>query len=76
MRTTLRSTGPLLAAGSPICSQIATDSPSLTSLIRYWSTEWNGMPAMRIGTPPDCPRDVSVMSSSRAAFSASSWNSS
>ena len=30
-RTTSRSTGPLLVAGSPICSQIATDSPSCTS---------------------------------------------
>ena len=28
-RTTLRSTGPLLAPTSPTCSQIATDSPSL-----------------------------------------------
>ena len=35
MRCTLRSTGPLLVAGSPICSQIATDSPSFTSLARY-----------------------------------------
>ena len=32
MRMTLRSTGPLAVAGSPICSQIATDSPSFTSL--------------------------------------------
>ena len=31
MRATLRSTGPLLVAGSPNCSQIATDSPSFTS---------------------------------------------
>ncbi len=29
MRVTLRSTGPLLVAGSPICSQITTVSPSL-----------------------------------------------
>ena len=29
-RTTLRSTGPLLVATSPTCSQIATDSPSLS----------------------------------------------
>ena len=28
IRITLRSTGPLLVAGSPICSQMATDSPS------------------------------------------------
>ena len=34
MRTTWRSTGPLLVAGSPICSQITTDSPSFTSLAR------------------------------------------
>ena len=34
IRTTWRSTGPLLVAGSPICSQITTDSPSLTSLAR------------------------------------------
>jgi hypothetical protein len=34
MRTTLRSTGPLLAPTSPTCSQIATDSPSFTSLAR------------------------------------------
>ena len=33
-RTTLRSTGPLESAGSPICSQMAQDSPSLTSLAR------------------------------------------
>jgi len=34
MRTTWRSTGPLLVAGSPICSQITTDSPSFTSRAR------------------------------------------
>ena len=34
MRTTLRSTRPLASAGSPICSQIATDSPSATSRAR------------------------------------------
>ncbi len=33
-RMTLRSTGPLEVAGSPICSQIATDSPSFTSFAR------------------------------------------
>ena len=32
--TTARSTGPLLVAGSPICSQIATDTPCFTSLAR------------------------------------------
>ena len=32
MRVTCRSTGPLAVAGSPICSQIATDSPSLHEL--------------------------------------------
>ncbi len=70
-RMTLRSTGPFDVAGSPTCSQIATDSPSFTSLARYWSMEWNGTPAMRIGWPADCPRVVSVMSSSFAARSAS-----
>ncbi len=34
MRATARSTGPLLVAGSPICSQITADSPALTSLAR------------------------------------------
>ena len=34
IRTILRSTGPLLVAGSPICSQIATDSPSEMSLAK------------------------------------------
>ena len=33
-RTTLRSTGPFEVAGSPICSQMATDSPSLISRAR------------------------------------------
>ena len=33
-RSTLRSTGPLLVAGSPICSQIATDSPTFISFAR------------------------------------------
>ena len=64
MRDTLRSTGPLLVAGSPICSQIATDSPSFISLARYCSTAWNGTPAIGIGAPADWPRAVSVMSSS------------
>ncbi len=49
MRVTLRSTGPLEAAGSPTCSQMATDSPSFTSLARYCSTACQGTPAMRIG---------------------------
>ena len=34
IRTTSRSTGPLLVAGSPICSQIATDTPCFTSLAK------------------------------------------
>ncbi len=38
IRTTLRSTGPLLVAGSPICSQIATDSPNFTNRAKYDST--------------------------------------
>jgi hypothetical protein len=70
-RVTLRSTGPLEVAGSPICSQIATDSPAFTSFARYCSTEWKGTPAIGIGWPADCPRLVSVMSRSRAARSAS-----
>lgn len=37
-RTTLRSTGPFDVAGSPICSQIAADSPNFTSFARYCST--------------------------------------
>jgi len=71
-RTTLRSTGPLLAAGSPICSQIATDSPSLTSRARYCSTETTGKPAIGIGAPADAPRCVSVMPISFDARRASS----
>ena len=54
MRVTLRSTGPLAVAGSPICSQIATDSPSFTSFARYCSTACNGTPAILIGAPADC----------------------
>ena len=38
MRATWRSTGPLLVAGSPICSQITTDKPSLISFAKYCST--------------------------------------
>ncbi len=76
MRMTLRSTGPLLVAGSPTCSQIATDSPIFTSFARYCSTAWYGTPAMRIGWPADWPRVVSVMSRSFAARSASEWKSS
>jgi hypothetical protein len=34
MRTTSRSIGPLLFAGSPRCSQMATDSPLRTSFAR------------------------------------------
>ncbi len=75
-RTTLRSTGPLLVAGSPICSQMATDSPILTSRARYCSTETTGTPAIGIGAPAEVPRLVSVMFSSRAARSASAKNSS
>jgi hypothetical protein len=65
MRTTLRSTGPFVAPTSPTCSQIATDSPSLTSRDRYVSTAWTGTPAIGIGSPALAPRAVSVMSSSR-----------
>jgi hypothetical protein len=76
MRDTARSIGPLVAPGSPTCSAITTDSPSLTSRARYCSTAWCGTPAILIGWPADAPRVVSVMSISRAAFSASSKNSS
>ena len=71
-RTTLRSTGPLLVAGSPICSQIATLSPSLTRRARYCSTDTTGTPAIFTGVPAEAPRAVSVMLSRRAARSASS----
>ena len=50
-RTTLRSTGPLLVATSPTCSQIATDSPSLIRRAKYVSTEWKGTPAITTGLP-------------------------
>ncbi len=76
MRTTSRATGPFAVAGSPICSQMATDSPCPISFARYASSAWNGTPAIGIGAPFDWPRAVSVMSSSCAARFASSWNSS
>ncbi|EWS64581.1 hypothetical protein Y695_02177 [Hydrogenophaga sp. T4] len=38
--------------------------------------EWKGTPAITTGSPADWPRWVSVMSSRRAAFSASPKNSS
>ena len=72
MRVTSRSTGPFAVATSPTCSQIATDSPSFTSFARYCSAECQGTPAILIGAPAEAPRVVSVMSSRRAAFSASS----
>ena len=72
MRTTSRATGPLLVAGSPICSQIATDSPSFTSRARYVSAACKGTPAIGIGSPADWPRLVSVMSMSFAVRFASS----
>ncbi|KOF54418.1 hypothetical protein AD428_07115 [Achromobacter sp. DMS1] len=72
MRTMRRSTGPLDAPGSPICSQIATDSPSATSRARYCSMACTGMPAIGIGEPLDAPRLVSVRFSRRAPRSASS----
>ena len=72
MRVTCRSTGPLASAGSPICSQMATDSPRRISRARYCSAAWKGTPAMGMGSPADMPRRVRVMSSSRAAFCASS----
>ena len=72
IRVTSRSTGPFAVATSPTCSQIATDSPSFTSLARYCSTECTGTPAIFTGAPADWPRAVSVRSSSREPFSASS----
>ncbi|CFN72511.1 Uncharacterised protein [Bordetella pertussis] len=72
MRTMRRSTGPLAAAGSPICSQMATDSPSATRRARYCSMACTGMPAIGIGVPFELPRLVSVRLSRRAARSASS----
>ena len=72
IRVTARSTGPLAVAGSPICSQIAADSPSFTSFARYGSIECHGTPAIFIGAPAEAPRVVSVISRSREAFSASS----
>ena len=57
-RTTCRSTGPLDFDGSPICSQIATDSPLRTSRARYPSTLCTGTPAIGIGCPADWPREV------------------
>ncbi len=71
MRAMRRSTGPLLVAGSPNCSTITTDSPLFINFARCGSSEWWGTPAIGIGAPADCPRDVSVMSSSRDACSAS-----
>ncbi|MNJ67993.1 hypothetical protein D3C77_642060 [compost metagenome] len=62
----------MLVAGSPTCSQITTDSPSFTSLARYPSAAWKGMPHMGIDWPADCPRAVRVISRSFAAFFASS----
>ena len=76
IRVTRRSTGPRVAAGSPICSQIAADSPLRTSFARYDSTECAGTPAIGIGAPPERPRAVSAMSSSVEARRASSKNSS
>ena len=72
VRITFRSTGPLLVAGSPICSQMATDWPSATSRARYCSSACTGTPAIGIGSPADVPRLVSVIDSSCAALRASS----
>ena len=40
MRCTCRSTGPLVVAASPTCSQIATLNPALTHLAKYPSAAW------------------------------------
>ena len=71
MRTTLRSTGPLLVEGSPICSQTATDSPSRSNFARFCSSDTTGTPAIGIGSPALTPRRVNVMPSRGAARSAS-----
>ena len=76
MRTTCRSTGPLLVAGSPICSHTATLCPAWISLLRYCSAEWYGTPAILIVAPLELPRWVSVISRLFAATIASSKNSS
>ena len=72
MRATLRSTGPLLVAGSPICSQIATDSPEPHQLGQILLDRVVGHAGHRDRRPGRCPRAVSVMSSSGAARCASS----
>ena len=72
MRVIARSTGPFAVATSPTCSAMATDSPIFTSFARYCSAECHGTPAILIGAPAEAPRVVSVRSSRRDAFSASS----
>ena len=74
MRTILRSTGPLLVAGSPICSQIATDSPRATKRAKYCSIACTGTPAIGIGSPFEVPRLVKVKLSILAVRTASSKN--
>ena len=71
IRTTLRSTGPLLVAGSPICSHTATDSPRRIKRARCCSSDWTGTPAIGMGSPALTPRRVRVMPSRGAARSAS-----
>ena len=72
---TFRSIGPLVAPGTPSCSQMATDSPFCTSFARYESTAWNGTPAIGISLPSAAPpRWVRVRSRSADAFFASSKN--
>ena len=58
------------ASGSSTCSQMATRCPAPTSCRRYSAAAFTGTPAS--GTPS--PREVRVISRTRAASSASSWN--
>ena len=71
-RTTLRSTGPLLAPTSPTCSQIATDSPELDQPRQVALDRVHRHAGHRDRRAAAGPRAVSVMSSRRAAFFASS----
>ena len=59
IRVNFLSRGPFL--GSPICSQMPTLTPWLTSLTRYWSRVTKGTPAIGIRSPDGVlEREVSV----------------
>ena len=74
MRTILRSMTPLAWLGSPICSLMATDWPSLTSRARYCSSVTAGTPHIGMGLPFRYPRLVSVRPRSWLILIASSKN--